>query len=74
MPDKQTIEIYIAMNEDGGYVAATDESEALEMLEGGYRARVVKLKVKMAPPEVNEAEIDIPDEAGKTEEVEIEAE
>jgi hypothetical protein len=76
MTDKTTCEIFIAMNEDGGYVVVTDESEALERLsehEGGYHARVVKLTVKMAPPVMTEATIDVSDEAGETKSIETEA-
>jgi hypothetical protein len=76
MTDKVTCEIFIAMNEDGGWIVCTDDSEALSNLaesEGGYHARVVKLTVKMTPPAMTEAEVDVPDEAGETKEIEAEA-
>jgi hypothetical protein len=69
MTNKTEIEIFIAMNEDGDFVAVKEESEALELLAsdcGGYHARVVKLTVKMAPPQATEATVDVPDEAGET--------
>jgi hypothetical protein len=76
MTEKINCEIFIAMNEDGGWIVGADESEALSALaesEGGYHARVVKITVKMAPPVMTEAAIDVPDEAGETSKVETEA-
>ncbi len=67
MTEKVVCEIYLAMNEDGGWVVTNDESEALSNLteiEGGYHARVVKLAIKMAPPVMTETVVDVPDEAG----------
>jgi hypothetical protein len=69
MTDKKTIEVFIAMNEDGDWIVEPDESDALSKLAedvGGYHARVVKLTVKMAPPKMTEATVDVPDEAGQT--------
>lgn len=63
------IEIFVAMNEGGGWIVTNDESDALTILsedEGGYQARVLKLKVKMAPPKMDEVEVTVPDEAGTT--------
>lgn len=74
--NKIACEIYVAMNEDGGYVVHIDESEVLNRLaedEGGYMARVVKVTVKMAPPQMTEAEVEVPDEAGETKALEVEA-
>jgi hypothetical protein len=49
-PMKIACEIFVAMNEDGGYgVTIDNESKALERLaenEGGYNARIVKLTVR----------------------------
>jgi hypothetical protein len=78
MNDQKKIncEIYLAMNEDGGWIVTNDEGEALSALaenEGGWLARVVKVTVKMAPPVMAEATVDVPDEAGKTEPIETEA-
>jgi hypothetical protein len=53
-----------------------DENEALERLaedEGGYRVRVVKLTVRMTPPQMTEAEVEVPDQAGETKQIEAEA-
>jgi hypothetical protein len=77
MADKVKCELFLAMNEDGGWIVTTDESEALSNLgdsEGGYHARVVKLTVKMTPPALTEtAEVDVPDEVGQSQELEAEA-
>ncbi len=67
-------EIWIAMNEDGGYVVVTDEGDALSELgscEGGYHARVVKLVVKMSPPKPQQINIDVPETAGETATIEV---
>jgi hypothetical protein len=72
MTDKHKIEVWIAMNEDGDYVVGTDENEASERFDeqiGGFARRVAKLNVKMAPPVIEEIEVDIPDTAGETIEV-----
>jgi hypothetical protein len=69
MTDKVQCELWIAINEDGGYVVVIDESEALEKLiedEGGYAARVVKITALVRPPVIEAVVIDVPDEAGKT--------
>lgn len=62
-----TCEIYIAMNEERDWIVCSDESEALSTLAsdcGGYHARVVKVTVRMSPPVIAEAAVDIPDDAG----------
>jgi hypothetical protein len=69
----KTCEIFIAINQDGDWIVTDDETSALETLsleQGGHHARVVKVKVKVSPPVMAEAEIVIPDEAGQTVEVE----
>jgi hypothetical protein len=73
--EKTTVEIFIAMNEDGDFVVVKYESEALEQLASdcGHHARVVKLTVKMSPPQATEATVDVPDEAGETTEIEAAA-
>jgi hypothetical protein len=78
MNDQKKIdcEIYIAMNDDGGWIVTTDDSQALSTLaenEGGWLARVVKVTVKMTPPVMAEATADVPDEAGETEPIETDA-
>jgi hypothetical protein len=70
--EMKTIELFIAMNEDAGWVVCSEESEALAKLaedEGGYPARIVKLSVKMSPPIMTEAIVEVPDEAGQKVEV-----
>ena len=67
-----TCEIYIAMNEDGGYVVGKDETDILERLaedEGGWNARIVKVEVRMAPPTLTipAATVEIGDDVGKVE-------
>jgi hypothetical protein len=60
-------EIWLAMNEDGDWIVATDESEALTKLGedcGGYQARVVKITVKMTPPAMPETTVTIGDDVG----------
>jgi hypothetical protein len=69
MTDKITCEIFLAVNEDGDWIVANDESEALQKLgedAGGYQARVVKVIVKVAPPVMTEVAIEVADEAGET--------
>lgn len=63
-------EIFIAMNEDGGWVVGNDESEMLSKLgddEGGYHARIVKVVVNMDPPKMDEVTVEVPATAGKLE-------
>ena len=69
MTDKHQIEIYIAMNEDGDYMAATDGTAARELLiddYGGDLIRIAKLNVTMVPPVIAEASVTVPDDAGET--------
>ena len=75
--EKTTVEIWIALNEDGDYIAHTDgPTEARDQLIddcGGACVKVVKITAKIAKPEVIDAEIDVPDEAGETQEIETTA-
>ncbi len=67
MAEKIQIEIWVVMNEDGEYVAATDQELAREEFDEnfcGSARRVVKLNVWIAPPEVIEAEVTVADDAG----------
>jgi hypothetical protein len=64
------------MNEDGDWIVTTDDTEALTKLGedmGGLLCRIVKVAVKMTPPVMAEATVDVPNEAGSTEEIETEA-
>lgn len=66
MANKVTCELFIAINEEGDWSVATDESDALSTLQdeqGGYQCRVVKVSVKIEPPVMAETEIDVPAEA-----------
>jgi hypothetical protein len=72
MPDTHEIEILLAMNEEGGVAVGLDEDDAGERIaelasdNGTLAVRVVKLKVKMSAPQITEAEVTVPDEAGET--------
>jgi hypothetical protein len=69
-PDPRTlVECWISMNEDGFAEVGTTEEEAAERLmesQGGRRCRSVMLSVLMLPPQVTEAAVTVPDEAGHT--------
>lgn len=70
MPEPIDCEIWIAMNEDGGWIVTNDESGAAEKLgedEGGYACRLVKVTVKMTPPVIDEATVTVPETAGTVE-------
>jgi len=62
------IEVWIVMNKTGDYVVAKDEDEAVDLFseECGGIGRMIRLKVMMAPPEVTEIDIGVPDDAGRT--------
>jgi len=67
MFDKHEVELWVAMNEDGGYSVSTDESEVLNDLiqaQGGNAARVVKVTLQMTAPRVDEVAGEVPDDAG----------
>lgn len=67
-------EIYLAMNEDGGWIVTEDEADALNELgaqQGNNIGRVVKLVVKMTPPQAQEIIVQVPDTAGETATVEV---
>lgn len=70
--EKKTCEIFLVISEDGDYEVATDDGTAVERHEencGGYARRIVKLVVKVTPPnyEAPVAEIEINDGAGRVE-------
>jgi hypothetical protein len=69
MADKVNCELWIAMNEDKGWIVTQDESEALEKLmndEGGWHCRIAKITVSMSPPVMAEAKVDVPADTGQT--------
>lgn len=66
--EKLTCEIYLGINEDGGYVVATSDNDIPELLadnEGGNCCKIVKLTVKIATPAIEEIQINVPDTVGK---------
>jgi len=69
---KQIFEVWLAVNDDGDAgmsLEGGDEArEALINNYGGAAVRTVKLNVQMAVPEVFETEVEVPDEAGETQE------
>lgn len=79
-----TVEVWIAMDENGGVEVATDEDAAIDRLKdgsdedlAGTTCRVVKLNVTMSEPtgeDVSGAAVDvmIPDDAGRIVEIETE--
>lgn len=70
MADKHEFELYVAINEDGGFIVTKDESEALGKLgddEGGYAARVIRVTLKAALPKIIETACEAPDENEETE-------
>jgi hypothetical protein len=72
--EKSNFAIWLAVNEDGDAAVSLDGgAEAREALVddyGGSAIRTVKLAVTMTLPEIEDAEIEVPDDAG---ELEVEA-
>jgi hypothetical protein len=69
-----SIEVWIAMNEDGDYEVAKDEDDVVDLWNenvGGLSRRLVKLRVTMSAPVVTEADVNVPEEAGQTVNIEI---
>jgi hypothetical protein len=63
------IEVWIAMDESGEYEVGPDENVAIDRLRadtGSELFRLVRLKVVMSPPSVEEVDITISDEVGQT--------
>lgn len=74
MTKKIEVELFIAINEDGDWVVNSDESEVLGQLAedcGGYQAKVVKVKLSIAPPVMEEVQADVPESAGTTSELTV---
>jgi hypothetical protein len=67
--EKSNFAIWLAVNEDGDSAVSMDGAaearEALVNEYGGGAIRTVKLAVTMALPEIDETEVDVPDEAGE---------
>src|ERR1700720_535207 len=69
-----SIEVWIAMNEDGDYEVAKDEDDVVDLWNenvGGLSRRLVRLRVTMSAPAVSEADVNVPEEAGQAVNVEI---
>jgi hypothetical protein len=63
------IEVWIAMDESGEYEVGCDDSSAIDRLKeqtGSELLRLVRLKITMSPPSVEELDVAVPDEAGQT--------
>jgi len=64
--------VWLAVNDDGDAAVSLEGGdeprEALINDYGGAAVRTVKLNVQMAVPEVFETEVEVPDEAGETQE------
>jgi hypothetical protein len=78
MNEKVSIEIWIVMDADGDFAVDGDEGVAKDLFDenigGSGPRRIVKLKVLMSPPAVEDGpEVDIPDSAGATTHIEAEA-
>lgn len=74
MADKQLVEVWIAMNEDGQFRADDDRETAVQNLlesEGATAMRVVCVQLMMAPPDATVVGADVPDEAGEVATVEV---
>lgn len=80
-----TIEVWIALGEDGGFEVATDEDTAIERLQdgsgedlAGTTCRVVRLNVTLSEPRYRDDDDDadkpvhvsVPDDAGRIVELE----
>lgn len=78
MSDNDIKEVWLAINEDGDYGIGIDSDSAKENLEENYNyeaIRLIKLNVKVrAPKPTTEVMVDVPDDAGTTEKVEVTAE
>jgi hypothetical protein len=79
-----TVEVWIAMDESGGWEVATDENAAVErLIDGsaddlaGTACRVVRLNVTMRVPHEQPdgpaVDVAVPDDAGRIVEVETES-
>jgi hypothetical protein len=69
-----SIEVWIAMNEDGDYEVAKDEDDVVDLWNenvGGLSRRLVKLRVTMSAPVVTEADVNVSEEAGQAVNIEI---
>ena len=72
MINKIECEIWIAMDEDGNWRVSKEQDDVISDIsdERGLCIRTARVTVKMAPPQVAEFEVDIPDDPSETEEEE----
>jgi hypothetical protein len=76
MLEKHEIEFYLIINEDCDFEVDRDVVDVRDKLlenAGGGAFRTIKLTAKVTLPVVEDAEIDIPDAAGATEQIKVEA-
>lgn len=69
MSETHTLEVFLAVDVDGDWRAAADEAEAITLYGeevGSLPIRVVKINVTLTLPEIAEASVTVPDEAGRT--------
>jgi hypothetical protein len=69
-------EFYVAVNQAAEFEVNTDAAAALSTLvkdHGGMCVRVIKVTIKLALPEIEEAAVTVVDAAGKTEKAEVRA-
>jgi hypothetical protein len=75
--EKSNIELWLSFNEDGDAAVSlegsTEAREALVEEYGGAAIRTVKFTLTMALPEVTEVEVEVPDQAGETQQVQVKA-
>ncbi len=64
------IEVWIAMSETGDYDVGCTEDEAMERWDekcgGSVARRMVRLIVRMSPPDVPSVDVNVADDAGQT--------
>jgi hypothetical protein len=70
MPTKKTCEIWLIVDGGGNYEVGADLSAAEDLfydnVGGSGPRRVVKISVKITPPQIEEADVDVADTAGET--------
>jgi hypothetical protein len=71
MPSKITVEVHIAMNEDGDVETGCTAEEATDRLSenyGGQMVRIIRKAFRIAPPDIMDiGEEDVPDDEGSVE-------
>lgn len=77
MTEKFTHEIHVSINDDGDIQVGLEAEESSERLRADttcYAIRTIKLTLKFAAAQIEDGPtIDIPDTAGSTEQIEVEA-